>query len=452
MAGLRPYRIAESPPVPGEHTRVYVIGHPYGQVLSFSIHDSQLLDHRAPLLHSRAPTDPGSSGSPIFDRDWDLVGLHHAGDHRVSRLHGTGTYAANEGIWIQSIRGAIGGTPPRVDVQPAPAPQSSLRETRIMSDLEARIRAAVERVESRDPELAKDMEGRREEAREEARRVGQEMAHEGFAPGVRGPDLAQETIVLRVGRPVLRIANDDAVLDFSDAESRVWRERLLRARERLIRGARAVGRVEVEGHELDWIGTGVLVAPDVIATNRHVAEEFGVRGGAGFVFRPATVRNGTMAASIDFLEEFGRDESRAVRISKILHIEDASGPDLALLQVEGAGAQHVTLARAARKGQQVAVIGYPARDSRIPDVALMDRIFGDVYDKKRLAPGQLTDVDRATLRHDCTTLGGNSGSPVFDLETGEVVGLHFAGRFLEANFAVPARLVADRLRTVRPEH
>ena len=37
----------------------------------------------------------------------------------------------------------------------------------------------------------------------------------------------------------------------------------------------------------------------------------------------------------------------------------------------------------------MAVIGYPARDSRIPDVDLMDQIFGNVYDKKRLAPGQV---------------------------------------------------------------
>ena len=29
--------------------------------------------------------------------------------------------------------------------------------------------------------------------------------------------------------------------------------------------------------------------------------------------------------------------------------------------------------------------------------------------------------------HDCTTLGGNSGSVVLDLTTGEAVGLHFAG-------------------------
>ena len=42
------------------------------------------------------------------------------------------------------------------------------------------------------------------------------------------------------------------------------------------------------------------------------------------------------------------------------------------------------------------------------------------------------------MEHDASTLGGNSGSAVIDLETGEAVGLHFAGSYLQANYAVPA--------------
>ena len=103
----------------------------------------------------------------------------------------------------------------------------------------------------------------------------------------------------------------------------------------------------------------------------------------------------------------------------------------------------------ARAGQQVAVIGYPARDSRVPDEQLMQSIFGDVYDKKRLAPGQVTEVRPDTLLHDCSTVGGNSGSVLVDLATGEAIGLHFAGRFLEANYAVPATVVAARLERLR---
>ena len=54
----------------------------------------------------------------------------------------------------------------------------------------------------------------------------------------------------------------------------------------------------------------------------------------------------------------------------------------------------------------------------------------------------------ARVEHDCTTLGGNSGSPLVDLGTGAAVGVHYggAGRFL-VNWAVPAGVVAARLAT-----
>jgi endonuclease G len=63
----------------------------------------------------------------------------------------------------------------------------------------------------------------------------------------------------------------------------------------------------------------------------------------------------------------------------------------------------------------------------------MDDIYGDVYDKKRLAPGAITEVDEKRLLHNCTTLGGNSGSAVVDLATGDALGLHFSGSFLRTN-------------------
>ena len=57
----------------------------------------------------------------------------------------------------------------------------------------------------------------------------------------------------------------------------------------------------------------------------------------------------------------------------------------------------------------------------------MQSIFGDVYDKKRLAPGQVTEARPDVLLHDCSTLGGNSGSVLVDLATGEAVGSALRG-------------------------
>jgi V8-like Glu-specific endopeptidase len=100
--------IAGGLPVNDEKQRVYIIGHPGGGILCFSLQDNLLLDYEDPRLHYRTPTEGGSSGSPIFNAQWKLIGIHHAGDTNVKKLNGKpGTYAANEGIWLQSIRKAI---------------------------------------------------------------------------------------------------------------------------------------------------------------------------------------------------------------------------------------------------------------------------------------------------------------------------------------------------------
>jgi V8-like Glu-specific endopeptidase len=87
--------------------RVYVIGYPLGAGLSISLQDSLWLDTDGRMLHYRTPTEPGSSGSPVFDQQyWTLIGLHHAGENDMPRLRGGGNYEANEGIVINAIRQA----------------------------------------------------------------------------------------------------------------------------------------------------------------------------------------------------------------------------------------------------------------------------------------------------------------------------------------------------------
>jgi V8-like Glu-specific endopeptidase len=89
--------------------RLYIIGHPGGRNLSFSLFDSLWLDADETKLHYRTPTEGGSSGSPVFDQEnWTLVALHHAGLQNMPRLHNQpGTYEANEGIAVNAIREAI---------------------------------------------------------------------------------------------------------------------------------------------------------------------------------------------------------------------------------------------------------------------------------------------------------------------------------------------------------
>jgi endonuclease G len=271
----------------------------------------------------------------------------------------------------------------------------------------------------------------------------------------RSPDesVGLESIVLRRTRPVLAIRDNDPILKFADqADSEIWQARLTKARPLLDSAIRAVGRIDLQGARLDWVGTGWLVAENIMVTNRHVAREFAVRKGDGYTFQ--TGLSGPMSADIDFLEEIDNPAQLIFKLIRPLHIEEEPGPDLSFFEVEITSgdsklAKPIDLASEIAASQNVATIGYPAYDSRIPEPDLMENIFGKIYNKKRLAPGGITEVQPTLLLHTCTTLGGNSGSAVIDLDSGKALGLHFSGSFLASNYAVRADVVKRRLDDVR---
>lgn len=103
--GFTGLAITSTMPSRDARTRAYVIGHPRARPMQVSLHDSALLDYdELPrLIHYRTPTEPGSSGSPVFDETWQVIAVHHAGRTDTRRLHGDGRYEANEGVTLAAL-------------------------------------------------------------------------------------------------------------------------------------------------------------------------------------------------------------------------------------------------------------------------------------------------------------------------------------------------------------
>jgi len=215
-----------------------------------------------------------------------------------------------------------------------------------------------------------------------------------------------------------------------------------------------VGRIDLPSDpRLPYAGTGFVVGPGLLMTNRHVAQLFTAGAGQqGLRFLPGT------EAGVDFRRERGAPDAPLLKLRAPVMMHPYW--DMALMSVEGLPEGIVPLALSpepaeALTGRRVAVIGFPAFDPRnAADVQM--RVFGGVFGVKRLQPGKITGLAttasiggmvRAML-HDASTLGGNSGSCMVDLATGAVLGLHFGGRYLVTNHAVPAAALARDARVL----
>lgn len=103
---------AEARPRVGE--RVVVISYPFGGALTFSFSDeSSVIGIGDNVVHYLTSTSPGSSGSPVFDRDWNLIAMHHASSGPFEEAAGA---RRSEGIRISAIRQALEHYPAVRDV------------------------------------------------------------------------------------------------------------------------------------------------------------------------------------------------------------------------------------------------------------------------------------------------------------------------------------------------
>ena len=83
---------------------VSIIQHPSGEPKAVAIRENQILDVFDDYIHYSTDTMPGSSGSPVYNDEWIVISLHHAG---VPNPKDQGKFIANEGIRISSIIGFV---------------------------------------------------------------------------------------------------------------------------------------------------------------------------------------------------------------------------------------------------------------------------------------------------------------------------------------------------------
>lgn len=262
-----------------------------------------------------------------------------------------------------------------------------------------------------------------------------------------------EAIVLGELRPAYFIR--EAGIDLADAISadETLLDAVTSAKTALERAAESVGRVDLTHHFTHaYGGTGFLIDKDIVVTNRHVADMFAQRIRGGYRFRRGRFGE-EMEARLDYRHLDGSNQRKRAEVTEVLYIARDHEPDFALLRVEALPdvAPLILATAPVQPDAPVAVIGYPGEDGRRNDPETMDRIFREVYEVKRLAPGFVTawDDGRIVLMADYSSLGGNSGSPVIRVDRAvEVVGLHFSGLYLENNYAVAADVIAGARREV----
>src|SRR6185436_1441151 len=71
VKGIELYDVCEQLPAPDGKQRVYIIGHPAGGSLQISLQDNVYLAYKDPFMHYRTPSEGGSSGSPVFNDNWE---------------------------------------------------------------------------------------------------------------------------------------------------------------------------------------------------------------------------------------------------------------------------------------------------------------------------------------------------------------------------------------------
>lgn len=210
-------------------------------------------------------------------------------------------------------------------------------------------------------------------------------------------------------------------------------------------------------------GTGFLVSSNHVMTNRHVH---------GFYSEYLT---GEDCGGIEFIAEKDKDASDFYEFDGKPPLL-VPGLDIAIYTLAKPVQNREPIARIpletdSFEGREIVVVGYPDTfNPNDPDIlAALEE--NPVFAVKRVSQGQIfrhsTDTDNPygveamvtesersefpmpAISHNASTMTGNSGSPILDAKTGELLGVHFAGYKIfnkkeAANLAMAIAYIIER--------
>jgi S1-C subfamily serine protease len=193
--------------------------------------------------------------------------------------------------------------------------------------------------------------------------------------------------------------------------------------ERVKRSVVAVGTFErTRSPQFQFLGTGFAVEDgSLIVTNAHVLPK---------LLDPA--QRETLAIMIPLPD---RDDPSQAQVREAAQVATDGDSDLALLRISGPALPPMKIGRSAdvREGQEALFTGYPigailgphpathrAIIASITPIAIPLSRAGELSPQtiRRLAAGQFP-----VFQLDATAYPGNSGSPLYDPATGEVIGI-----------------------------
>jgi len=89
-----------------QSSSLFILQHPDGKPLKLTLDTMSVqgTNGKGTRVRYSTNTEPGSSGSPCFDANWNLIALHHSGDPRYGKLHPA---EYNQGVPVAAIVDAL---------------------------------------------------------------------------------------------------------------------------------------------------------------------------------------------------------------------------------------------------------------------------------------------------------------------------------------------------------